>query len=165
MTRIHKLPTIALAAVLAVGLLACGKDVAAAPPAEAPATTAAPAEAPTTTAAPAPAATLVPPTASAPDGSVTVSQQQAAKSAEHYLKYQSFSRSGLVSQLLYEGFSAEDAEYGVSVVTVDWNEQAAKSAAHYLKYQSFSASGLTDQLVYEGFTAEQAAYGVSTTGL
>jgi hypothetical protein len=157
MTRIHKLPTIALAAVLAVGLLACGKDVAAAPPAEAPATTAAPAEAPTTTA--------VPPTASAPDGSVTVSQQQAAKSAEHYLKYHSFSRSGLVSQLLYEGFTAEDAEYGVSVVTVDWNEQAAKSAAHYLKYQSFSASGLTDQLVYEGFTAEQAAYGVSTTGL
>jgi hypothetical protein len=66
---------------------------------------------------------------------------------------------------VYEGFTQEDAEYGVEALNVDWNTQAAKKAASYLKSSSFSASGLVDQLVYEGFTQEQAEYGVSTTGL
>jgi flagellar biosynthesis GTPase FlhF len=39
---------------------------------------------------------------------------QAAQKAADYLAYSSFSRSGLISQLLYEGFTAEQAEYGVS---------------------------------------------------
>ncbi|MGH9187624.1 MAG: Ltp family lipoprotein, partial [Acidimicrobiales bacterium] len=82
-----------------------------------------------------------------------------------YLDYTSFSRSGLIDQLIYEGFSQEDATYGVDAMTVDWNEQAALSANDYLDYTSFSRSGLVDQLVYEGFTQEQAEYGVGTTGL
>jgi len=40
--------------------------------------------------------------------------EQAAKSAEASLEYSSFSRSGLIDQLLFEGFSQEQAEYGVS---------------------------------------------------
>ena len=39
---------------------------------------------------------------------------QAAASAASYLEFSAFSRSSLVDQLLYEGFSAEQAEYGVS---------------------------------------------------
>lgn len=39
---------------------------------------------------------------------------QAAASAANYLEFTSFSHSGLVDQLLYEGFTAEQAEYGVS---------------------------------------------------
>jgi len=95
----------------------------------------------------------------------TVSQQNAVRSGTSYLNYTAFSYSGLIKQLEYEGFSAEDATWGVDRVTVDWNEQAAKSAASYLEYTSFSRSGLVDQLVYEGFSAEQAEYGVSQTGL
>ena len=68
-------------------------------------------------------------------------------------------------QLEYEGFSTEDATWGVDRVSVDWNEQAAKSAKSYLEYTSFSRSGLVDQLLYEGYTAKQAEYGVSQTGL
>lgn len=40
--------------------------------------------------------------------------EQAAASAANYLEFTSFSHSGLVDQLLYEGFTAEQAEYGVS---------------------------------------------------
>ncbi|MBD5785098.1 Ltp family lipoprotein [Cellulosimicrobium terreum] len=40
--------------------------------------------------------------------------EQAAASAADYLDYTSFSRSGLIDQLLFEGFTAEQAEYGVS---------------------------------------------------
>jgi len=81
------------------------------------------------------------------------------------LDYTAFSKTGLIKQLEYEGYSNSDAKWAVERVTVDWNEQAAKKAADYLDYTSFSKSGLTDQLIYEGYTKKQAAYGVSTTGL
>ena len=95
----------------------------------------------------------------------TVSESNARKSAESYLKYQAFSRKGLITQLEFEGFSNQDATYGTDSLNADWNEQAAKSAASYLEYQAFSRKGLITQLEFEGFTSAQAEYGVSTTGL
>ncbi len=44
----------------------------------------------------------------------TVSQSNAKKSATSYLKYSSFSRTGLIDQLVFEGFTQAQAEYGVS---------------------------------------------------
>ena len=101
----------------------------------------------------------------APNGDETVSQANAREKAESYLLYSAFSRTGLIKQLEFEGFSTEDATYGVDALDVDWNEQAAKSAAAYLDYSSFSRAGLIEQLIFEGFTQQQAEYGVSKTGL
>ena len=42
--------------------------------------------------------------------------EKAAKSANGYLDTQSFSRSGLIGQLEYEGFTREQAVYGVDQV-------------------------------------------------
>jgi len=95
----------------------------------------------------------------------TVSQSNARRSAGSYLKFSSFSRSGLIKQLEYEKFSTADATYGVDALNTNWNEQAKKSAQSYLKFSSFSRSGLIDQLLYEGFTQGQAEYGVTATGL
>ncbi|MCO4273036.1 Ltp family lipoprotein [Pseudarthrobacter sp. HLT3-5] len=95
----------------------------------------------------------------------TISQQNALRKAADYLEYTAFSRTGLIGQLEYEKYSAEDATWAVDRVTVDWNVQAAKKAKSYLEYTSFSRSGLVDQLLYEGYTPEQAEYGVSQTGL
>jgi hypothetical protein len=95
----------------------------------------------------------------------TVSQQNALGSANDYLDFTAFSRTGLIKQLEYEKYSSEDATWAVDRVTVDWNVQAAKAAKQYLEFTSFSRSGLVDQLLYEGYTPEQAEYGVSTTGL
>jgi len=95
----------------------------------------------------------------------TVSQQNALRSSASYLDYSAFSRSGLIGQLEFEGYSTEDATWGVDRVTVDWNVQAVASAKSYLEYTSFSRSGLVDQLVFEGYSSEQAEYGVSQTGL
>lgn len=86
---------------------------------------------------------------------------RALDSAESYLDYTSFSRSGLADQLMFEGYGPEAAEYAVANVGADWNEQAARSAESYLDYTSFSRQGLVDQLMFEGYTAEQAEYGVS----
>lgn len=44
----------------------------------------------------------------------TLSRQNALRAAENYLDYTSFSHQGLVDQLVFEGFTAEQAQYGVS---------------------------------------------------
>lgn len=95
----------------------------------------------------------------------TISQQNAKGKASDYLKFTAFSRTGLIDQLVFEKFSAEDATWAVDHMTIDWNDQAAKKAKDYLKFTSFSRPGLVDQLLFEGFTPEQAEYGASTTGL
>lgn len=97
--------------------------------------------------------------------SLTVSQENAIESAEGYLGMGGFSRSGLIEQLEYEGYSTKDAAFAVDHVEVSWNEQAAKAAAGYMESSSFSRSGLIEQLKYEGFTSKQAAYGVDSVGL
>jgi hypothetical protein len=40
--------------------------------------------------------------------------EQAAKKAAEYLSFTSFSRQGLVEQLIFEGFSPAEAEYGAA---------------------------------------------------
>lgn len=42
--------------------------------------------------------------------------EQAAKKAQEYLDYSSFSRSELIGQLEFEGFTSAQAEYGVQSV-------------------------------------------------
>lgn len=91
-------------------------------------------------------------------------QQNARKSAANYLKFMTFSRSGLIQQLQFEGFSIGESTYGVDVQGVDWNAQAAKSAANHLRYSSYSRSSLISQLEFEGFTNEQASFGATANG-
>lgn len=95
----------------------------------------------------------------------TVSQRNAVRTAKDYLDYTAFSRTGLIQQLEYEGFSTADATFAVDSIAVDWNQQAAKAAKAYLDYSGFSRSGLIDQLEYEGYTPTQAAYGATAAGL
>ena len=91
----------------------------------------------------------------------TASQSNARKKGASYLKSSSFSRTGLIGQLEFEGFSNADATYGTDAQNADWNVQAVKKAASYLTSSSFSRSGLVEQLVFEGFTDAQAEYGVA----
>ena len=97
-------------------------------------------------------------------GSATLGERNALESAQSYLRSIPFSRSGLIDQLEYEGFSASEAEHAVANCGADWYEQAAKSARSYLNVMSFSRSELIDQLEYEGFTYDQAVYGVEQNG-
>ena len=95
---------------------------------------------------------------------LTMSQENALQRAASYLDTMSFSYSGLIDQLEFEGYSTEDATFAVDHCGADWNEQAAKKAQDYLDFMSFSRSGLIDQLMFEGFTREQAEYGVAAVG-
>lgn len=95
----------------------------------------------------------------------TLSQKNAVAKAKSYLEYTAFSKSGLVKQLEFEGFSNEDATYAVNKISVDWKEQAVLKGKSYLDSMSFSRSGLIDQLKYEGFTNEEAIHAVDQIGL
>ena len=66
---------------------------------------------------------------------------------------------------MYNGFTEEEAKYGVDNCGADWKEQAAKKAKSYLKSSDFTRTRLIDQLEYTGFTHEQAVYGVEQAGL
>ena len=96
--------------------------------------------------------------------SMTMGQRNALESAESYLSFMAFSRSGLIDQLEYEGYSTEEATFAVDNCGADWYEQAAKCAQSYLNVMAFSRQGLIDQLLYEGFTQQQAEYGVTAVG-
>ena len=90
----------------------------------------------------------------------TVSQRNAVAKGASYLRTSAFSRSGLISQLEYEGFSLEDATFGVDAQKADWNAQAVKKAGSYLKTSSFSRTGLISQMEYEGFSNAESIFGV-----
>lgn len=100
----------------------------------------------------------------APTGAVTIGQKNALSKAKQYLSVSAFSYSGLIDQLKYEGYTAEEATYGADNCGADWNEQAAKKAQQYMDLMSFSRQRLIDQLKYEGFTQAQAEYGASAVG-
>ncbi len=93
-----------------------------------------------------------------------MAQLNAIGTARDYLAYTSFSRSGLIGQLKFEGYSTAVATFAVDYLHVNWNRQAYHKALEYLDYSSFSRSGLIAQLEYEGFTYAQAVYGVNRAG-
>ena len=95
----------------------------------------------------------------------SVAQANARESAETYLDLTAYSRSGLIKQLEFEGYSNKDATYAVDAQQADWNKQAAASAQTYLDLTSYSREGLIDQLKFEGYTPAQAEYGVNKVGL
>ncbi len=116
---------------------------------------------PQPTPAPTPKPTQTPAPTPKPTPALTASQRNAIAKAQDYLNYTSFSRSGLIDQLVYEGFTKTVSTFAVDSLKVDWNEQAYLKAQDYLAYTSFSLRSLIDQLVYDRFTKAQATYGAT----
>lgn len=99
-----------------------------------------------------------------PGEQLTVGQRNALRSAESYLRFSAFSRTGLIGQLEFEGYDTDDATFAVDFLDADWNKQAELKAESYLEFSSFSRSGLIDQLMFEGFTRQEAESGVTQVG-
>lgn len=102
-----------------------------------------------------------PPTSHEP----SLGEKNALRSAMSYLSHTPFSRDGLIHQLEFEGYTHDQAVYGVDNCGADWYEQAVKDAAQYLDLMSFSRVGLVRQLEFEGYTHDQAVYAVDQIGL
>lgn len=87
--------------------------------------------------------------------------RNALAQAKRYLSSMHFSRSGLIEQLQYEGYTDSECVYAVDNCGASWKEQAVGKAQDYLNSSSFSRKELIEQLEFEGFTRDQAEYGVS----
>lgn len=94
----------------------------------------------------------------------TMGQLNALTRALDYLDVMPFSRSGLIKQLEYEGYTKSEARWAVNNCGANWNLQAVLKAEEYLDFMTFSRSGLIDQLMYEGFSRSQAEYAVDNLG-
>lgn len=104
-------------------------------------------------------------TTQAPADTATAGQRNAIRKAQDYLDMKGFSRSALITQLEFEGYSTDDATYAADHISVDWNEQATRAGTAYLDMSGFSRDGLAAQLEQgDGFTPEQAAYGAEHAG-
>ena len=103
-------------------------------------------------------------TSEAPKPVYTLAQQNAIGKAKSYLDFAGFSRTGLIDQLEYEGYSTEDATFGADNAGADWNAEAAEKAASYREFTSFSRQGLYDQLAYEGFTDAEIQFALAAVG-
>ena len=103
---------------------------------------------------------IVTPTTEPSQNTYTVSQSNAIKRVRSYLQTSSFSRTRLIQQLEYEGFSETDAIFSVDSQNIDWRNQAILRAKSYLRTSSFSRASLIKQLSFEGFSDSDSVYGV-----
>ena len=94
----------------------------------------------------------------------TMGERNALRKAHMYLEMAGFSSKGLREQLIFEGFTKQEADYAIKYCEADWDEQAARKAEQYLSMTAFSKKGLIEQLQFEGFTRQQADYAVSKVG-
>ena len=103
--------------------------------------------------------------ASAGGDGLSAEGQQAVRQAQSYLSFTAFSRSGLIDQLEFEGFSNADATAAVDSLDVDYAAQAVKQAQSYLTHTAFSRTGLIDQLEFEGYSNADATAAVDGLGI
>ena len=75
-----------------------------------------------------------------------------------YLDMTGFSRTGVIEQLVFEGFSTE-AAFAADTIAPDWNAECAQKAQVYLDMTGFSREGLIAQLEFEGFEPAQIEAG------
>lgn len=102
---------------------------------------------------------------------LTISQQNAVKTAESYLKSMAFSRNGLFQQLTSpygSQFSEDDGWFAINYLEehglVNWNEEAQEEARSYVRSMPFSRNELFQQMTSEygaGFTPEEAEQAIS----
>ena len=92
--------------------------------------------------------------------------KSALRKAKVYSDTMSMSKAGLYDQLTSEygeKFTAEEAQYAVDNLDVNWKENALKKAKVYQETMAMSPSAIYDQLVSEygeKFTAEEAQYAI-----
>lgn len=97
--------------------------------------------------------------------SETENQERARLDAKTYYESSWFSRTGMIEQLEFDGFSNEDATYGVDALGIDWGQEAIGTADSAISSEWFSRQGLIDHLVYQGFTDTEAISAVDAIGV
>lgn len=90
---------------------------------------------------------------------------EAVSEAKNYIAGAAYSYNGLIDQLVADGYSYSEAQYGADNCGANWNEQAAALAQKYIQKDAVATKEeLVDMLLADGFTYEQAVYGAESNG-
>lgn len=100
----------------------------------------------------------------ADDDSTTIGKRNAKKSAKSYISALALSRTQMIEQLEFEGYTTEEATYGADNCGADWNVEAAECAENLLDVMGMSRSQLAEQLEFVGFADEQIEYALEKVG-
>lgn len=95
-----------------------------------------------------------------PAEELTREEQDALDHALALLQTIPYSREGLISQMVYDGYDEMAAAAAADRTGLDWKEQAVKSAEEYVHYLPMSRTGVAQMLEYDRFTPDEAAYAV-----
>lgn len=79
--------------------------------------------------------------------------------AKSFLGLSPYTYDRLVTALEAEGFTSEEAVYGVENCRADWKKQAVRAADDCLESDFYSRKTMTEKLKAQGFSNDEAAYG------
>lgn len=83
---------------------------------------------------------------------------QAVLAAKDYVESYSYSRIGVIEELISDGFTKEQSIYGADNCDANWNTQALRMTKEYLEADSYSKLDLIRELESDYFTHEEAVY-------
>lgn len=92
----------------------------------------------------------------------TEAELKAVKRAEYYAQIPTYPPATIKRSLVNDGFTVEEANFGVRYCDVDWDKQAISCAEMYFEspIQSLSAEEVYETMVMVGFTEEQTEMAV-----
>ena len=98
------------------------------------------------------------------DNNVPMEYRSVMEKAKFYSDVLNMSKARMYEELTAGcGFTAEEAQYAVDNIEVDWKENALKDAEFYHQYMSMSPGEIYDQLTSEfggQYTPEEAQYAI-----
>lgn len=90
----------------------------------------------------------------------TTRTAMAENARDNYFDFMAFSCDGLIGQLMFDGYSYQEAAYAAHTYSGNWETQAAIAAYLYRETASIrKRSEMINQLLFDGFTMWQAEVG------
>lgn len=100
-----------------------------------------------------------------PNGGGDADDDDVMAVANEYVGNYALSRSDLVSRLISDGFSTNEAENAANNCGADWYSEAVEAGAQELVYDMYTHDELVTRLLNLGFTNAQAEYGATQNGI
>ena len=88
-------------------------------------------------------------------------KQAAVGAAQYQLRYDFYSRQGMIDFLMSSGYTYEEAVYGADNSGTNWADQAASRANALIQDNTYSMMELANEVMAYGFTYDEAMAGIS----
>lgn len=84
--------------------------------------------------------------------------------AANHMSLFAYSRSGLIYQLISDGYTETEAVNAADTCGANWYTNAVAAAGSHLSTMFYSRASMVSQLQYDGFSSDESAYGADNCG-